>query len=324
MKPRSIQVGQTVGLIAPASPLDGREQIDIVIETVASLGFKVKPGRSLYARHGYLAGTDEERAADLNAMFADPEVDGIMVLRGGYGSSRLLPLVDFDVIRQHPKVICGYSDLTALLNGITQKTGLITFHGPIANQAFTPYSLAEFKKVLYSSTPDMLIGALPPFATGKGQVDRLNRITTLTPGKARGRLVGGNLTLLTHLIGTPYMPDLAGKILFLEDVNEAVYRIDRMLTQLWLGGYLAEIEGIVLGKFTDCGPSHSLVTGFTLMEVLRERCEMFGIPVVHGLMIGHVPDMTTVPIGCLAELDADNGLLKLLESPCINAETARR
>jgi muramoyltetrapeptide carboxypeptidase len=310
IKPARLQPGQTIGLIAPASPVDDDELVHAAIETVASLGFQVKPGRHLFARHGYLAGSDAQRAADLNAMFGDPSIDAIMVLRGGYGSSRLLPALDYELMHRNPKVFMGYSDLTTVLNAITAQTGLVTFHGPIMHYTFTEYTLGELDKVLFTPQAPVVIGAPPPFAPQPGRVERTNRVTTIVGGKARGRLVGGNLTLLTHLLGTPYAPDFAGKILFLEDVREEIYRIDRMLTQLWLAGAFAQAAGVALGKFTEYGQ----VRGFTLAEVLAERCRAQPVPAVRGLMIGHVADMTVIPIGCEAELDADAGTLTLLET----------
>jgi len=315
IKPPRLMPGQTIGLVAPSSAFDDPEEIRAAQETIESLGFRVKLGQHVFRRHGYLAGTDEERAADLNAMFADPAIDGIFALRGGYGSSRLLPYLAYPQIQQAPKVLLGYSDITALLLAIHVKTGLVTFHGPIANQRFTPYALAEFRKVLCSPDKGGQVGAPPPFSTQPGQVERVNRVTTIVAGKVHGALVGGNLTLLTHLLGTPYAPDLRGKILFLEDVGETVYRVDRMLTQLWLSGELAQVAGIVFGKFTDCKPAYSSAASLPLSDVLEERCRALGIPSMRGLMIGHIDDQTTLPIGCQVELDAAAGALTLVETP---------
>jgi muramoyltetrapeptide carboxypeptidase len=314
LKPARLAAGQTLGVVAPAAPLEEPELIQASLETVASLGFKVKPGARLFDHHGYFAGVDEARAADLNAMFADPEISGIITLRGGYGASRLLPFLDYELIQHNPKVLVGYSDITALLNGIHACTGLVTFHGPVADQAFTPYTLAEFKKVLFEGRGRCWLGAAPPFSNGEGLVERHNRVVTLQPGIARGRLFGGNLSLVSHLVGTPYLPDLAGAILFLEDVNEAVYRLDRMLVQLRLSGILEKVSGLVFGKFTACLPSAGAAWQFTLFEVLLEFSLQVGVPAVSGLMIGHLPDQATLPLGCLAELDADAGTLKLLEA----------
>ena len=302
IKPPRLRPGQTVGLVAPAGYPKEAARIDAAVARIAALGFVVRPGRFLGARHGYFAGTDAERAADLNEMFADGEIAGIFTLRGGYGSSRLLPLLDYAAIRRHPKFLCGYSDITAILNTITQRTGLVTFHGPIADQPFTPYAVAELEKIAFS--PKSPLSLAQP-----GETEPPNGVTTLVQGKARGRLVGGNLTMLTHLLGTPYMPDLGGAILFLEDVHEAVYRIDRLLTQLWLSGRLAQVAGILFGHFTEGGEAGAV----SLDSVLRERCVGLGVPALRGLMIGHIADKATLPLGCLVELDADGQTLTLLE-----------
>ncbi len=314
LKPHRLMPGQLIGIAAPASPPNEPESIRFGIETVESMGFRVKPAAHLFDRSGYLAGDDATRAADLNALFADESVDAIFCVRGGYGSSRLLPLLDYDAIRSNPKVLLGYSDITALLLSIYHKTGLVTFHGPIAGQTFSPYTLAEFKKVLLAPQPPVLIAAPPPFERGEGRVEKENRITRLVPGKVQGRLLGGNLSLVSHLIGTPYMPDLSGAILFLEDVSEAIYSVDRMLTQLWLSGDLQKVAGIAFGKFSELRSSEWLQNRL-LEDVLAERARALHIPAVMGLMIGHVGDQTTVPLGCLAELDASTGTLALLEEP---------
>jgi len=277
------------------------------------LGYRVKPGKNLFQRNAYLAGSDEQRASDLNEMFEDNEVHAIIAQSGGYGSSRILPMLDFKTIQKHPKILMGYSDITALLNGIHVQTGLVTFHGPVANQTFTSYTLTEFKKVLTDVEDCPLLGAPPKCETSEGQVERKNRITRFGAGKVRGRLIGGNLSLMAHLSGTPYSPDYDRAILFLEDVGEATYVLDRYLTQLWLTGNLGKVAGVVFGKFTDCTTSASWAWQFSVEEVLRNRCHVAGIPALRGLMIGHIDDQTIIPIGCHAEMDIDAGTLKLLE-----------
>jgi len=300
-------------MVAPSAAPNEPERIRFAIDTVESLGFKVKPGAHLYDRDGYLAGADAARAADLNAMFADDGVDAIWCVRGGYGASRILPALDYALMQQKPKALIGYSDITALHMAIHRHAGLVTFHGPVAFRAFTPYSLGELKRVLWTGETPVRLGGPPPFDRTEGRVDWENRVATLVPGKARGRLLGGNLCLMSHLCGTPYFPDLRGAILFLEDVEEAYYRIDRMLTQLWLSGALAGVAGVAFGKFTSCDPSPFFLQNRPLEDILAERCRALGVPAVSGIMLGHIEDQTTLPVGCLAELDADEGTLTLLE-----------
>lgn len=310
VRPQKLRAGMTVGLVNPASNVWEDRDIEYAADIVRSLGFKVKAGDHLFRRNQYLAGTDVERAADVNSMFADDSVDAIFCLRGGYGSLRILPLLDYGVIGANPKILLGYSDITALLNAIHHKTGLVTFHGPIAAQDFTDYTLGEFRRVLMRPEPPAPLGAPPPFEAAPGRARRKNRISRFRGGRARGRLLGGNLSLLCKLLGTPFEPDFRGRILFLEDVEEAPYRIDGMLTQLWLAGKLQQVAGIAFGKFTDADTDENT---FSVEQVLRDRCAELDIPVVRGLMIGHVPDQTVVPVGALAELDGDQGTLTLLE-----------
>lgn len=313
LRPKKLQQGSTIAIVAPATNAWEDEDIRYAIEIVESLGFKTKPGKHLFDRHGYLAGQDADRAADLMRMFTDPDVDGIFCLRGGYGSPRILSMLDYQQIAKHPKFIMGYSDITALLNAIHAQTGLITFHGPIARQGYSDYTLAEFQKVAHGQATPYSIGAPPPFEAKPGKVQSDHRITTIQQGKARGHLVGGNLTLFTDLLGTLYLPDLKGAILFLEDVNEQPYRIDAMLTQMWNGGHLQQCAGIVLAKFTDCKPENP--PSMPLEAIFKDRIKPLGIPCYRGMLSGHVSDQTVVPIGCQAEIDADAGTLTLVTSP---------
>jgi muramoyltetrapeptide carboxypeptidase len=310
-KPRRLAKGDTVGLIAPASNAGEDESIRFTVDLVQSLGFHVKEGKYLYRRNQYLAGTDQERAEDVNTMFDDDEVDAIFCTRGGYGTPRILPYLDYDLIANNPKVFLGFSDNTAILAAMHVKSRLIGFHGPNMGQNLSDYTLAEFKKVLVNPSPTAYIGQAPAIESREGFVERTNRITRITGGIATGHLVGGNLSLVATLIGTPYEPDFRGSILFLEDTNEAPYRIDRMLTQLWLAGKLQQAAGIAFGKFTKADDEGNT---FSIEEVIRMRCEPLGIPVIRGLMIGHVQDKTVVPIGLPAKLDADAGTLQLLEA----------
>ncbi len=311
LRPKRLEKGQTIGLIAPASNALENEEIQFAAEVIQSLGFQVKMGEHLFQRTNYLAGNDHNRASDLNAMFADPTVHGIFALRGGYGSPRILPLLDYRAIAANPKVFMGFSDITALLAAIQQQAQLVTFHGPIAKQNFSEYTLAQFKAVLMEPQPNTVLGAPPPFEAGEGRAERENRLTRIYPGKARGRLIGGNLSILVKLIGTPYEPDYKGKILCMEEVHEEPYRIDGMLTHLWLAGRLQQLAGIVFGKFTECVSEGG--NSFSLEEIFQERCAELKIPALRGLMMGHVEDQTVLPIGMEAELDVEAGTLTLLE-----------
>lgn len=311
IRPPRLRQGMTVGLVSPASNVPEDEDIAFAMDVVRSLGFAVKPAEHLYQRNQYLAGTDQQRAADLNAMFADREVDAIFCLRGGYGSSRLLPLLDYRLIADRPKVLMGYSDITALHCAISLRSGLVTFHGPIAGDNFTDYSYAQFRQTLVEGRAGQPLAAPPPFEDpGPGRVEKENRLTVLHPGTAEGPLLGGNLSLLCHLMGTPWEPDFNGRLLFLEDVHEAPYRVDRMLTQLRLAGALERVAGIVFGKFTEA-ESHK--NSFSMEQVLRERSAGLGVPVLRGLMIGHVEDQAVIPLGVRARLDTDTATLTLLE-----------
>jgi muramoyltetrapeptide carboxypeptidase len=312
LKPRRLAPGDTVGMVLPATLAFEASTLDAGREQLEALGFRVKPGAHVRARHGYFAGTDRERAADLVDLFADDEVQGIICFSGGWGSPRLLPFLDFERIRRHPKVFVGFSDITALLNAIHQETGLVTFHGPMAGSNLRPWTVEQLRRAVQSTAP-LGTFANPPKEEDE-LINRAYRPVALRGGKARGRLVGGNLTLLTSLMGTPWEVDTAGAILLLEDTDEALYRIDRMLTQLALGGKLDGVAGVVFGFCSDCpadGPS------FSLEEILRDRLEPLGVPVLQGLAFGHIPKMLTLPIGLPATLDADAGTLTFDEAAVV-------
>ena len=311
VKPKRLRPGMTVGLVTPASNVPEDQDLHAAMDLVRSLGFLVKPSLNLFSRTQYLAGTDKERADDLNAMFADPDIDAIFCVRGGYGSGRLLRYLDYDMIAANPKVIMGYSDITALLNAIYLRTGLVTFHGPIAGGNFSDYTYSQYKKVLIEPASSTRIGEPPEFETSPGVVERDNRLTSIVSGVAEGHLIGGNLSLMVTLLGTPFEPNFAGAILFLEDVSEPPYSVDRMLTHLWMAGKLEQVAGIVLGKFSDDGYDSNT---FSMEEVLRSRLEPLGIPALRGAMIGHIEDKTVVPLGIRARLDVDAGSLTLLEA----------
>lgn len=309
-KPKRLKAGDTVGLFAPAGTTLENEDIRFAVDVLESFQFKVKQGKNLYKRWGYLAGSDEERAADINDLFTDDAVDGLITLRGGYGTQRLLPFLNYEAIAKNPKVMMGYSDITALLTAVHQRCNMVTFHGPIARQSYSDYTLAEMKKIVFDGFSGD-VGTPPPFEPREGDAERANRLVTIVGGKARGPLIGGNLSLVCSLMGTPYEPDFRGKIVFLEDVGEEPYRLDRMITHLWLTGKLDQAAGFVLGKFTNADIEGN---SLSLEQIFEHRFKLTGKPCLRGSMIGHVRDQTTLPLGIEAELDAGAGVLKTLAS----------
>ena len=308
-KPARLKKGDTVGLIAPAGAVFQRSEITLVTDTLAALGLRWKPGAHLTARNGYLAGKDAERADDLNAMFADDGVDAVMAVRGGWGCNRILPLLDYASIARHPKILIGYSDITTLLLALQARTGLVTFHGPVGSSTWNRFTVDYFTRVLFNAEAVTMKNPQDP---GDSLIRTKDRVETITPGTARGRLLGGNLTLVASMIGTEYLPSWDGAILFLEDDGEYIYRIDRMLTQLSLAGILRRLAGVVIGKFTNCGPGEGYGS-LTLEDLFADHVRPLGIPAWSGAMIGHLEDKFTVPLGIGAEIDAGAGTIRLLE-----------
>lgn len=309
-KPPRLRPGDTVGLIEPAGFTDDAFDLALVKETIAAMGLVPKPAPHLLARYGYLAGRDDARAADVNAMFADKDVRAVFAVRGGWGCARILPYLDFDRIRANPKLLIGFSDITALHMALAARAGFTTIHGPNAASSWGALSWESFRSLAFE-------GATPlyrnPVSTDDRLVPQSGRIRTFRSGKASGRLLGGNLTVLAALMGTPYLPDFTGAILFIEDVDEAEYRIDRMLTQLSLAGVLDRVAGVVFGQCTDCrarGPSYG---GFTLSEVLDQHLSPRRIPSFQGALFGHVANQFSLPVGINAEIDADAGTIRILE-----------
>lgn len=308
LKPKRLRPGDTIGVIAPASP--GEREIALAgVRWLEEQGYQVELGASFYQETGYLAGTDSLRAADINTMFALPGVDGIVCLRGGYGSMRLLEKIDYELIQAHPKVFVGYSDITALHISISQRTGLITFHGPMVasdmGKCLSNYTQEHFwRAVSYAEPLDILVN--PPLAAPP---------VSIASGKAEGRLAGGNLSLVASTLGTPYEIDTKDKILFLEEVGEAPYRIDRMLTQLLLAGKLQAAAGIVFDVCAGCDRGDN-EPDFTVEEVLRDRLSNLHKPVIAHLYFGHTPDKVTLPIGVQASLESgiETGGLSITES----------
>lgn len=307
--PVALNKGDTVGLVCPSKAVDEKAEIQVAQEALQALGFKVKLGKHLTARRGHLAGTDIERASDINNMFADKDIKAIICLSGGSGAARILPLLNYPLIRDNPKVLLGFSDITALHNAIQAQTSLVTFHGPNATASWNTFNVDQFQRVFFERE---LMNYQNVRLAEDDLVQRQNRIITISSGKARGELIGGNLTVLTALAGSPYLPDFSGKILFLEDVEEAPYRIDRMLSTLKLMGALDKIAGFMFGACVDCRP----IGGYgwlTMEEIFNDHIKPLNIPAYRGAMIGHIRQQFIVPIGGKIEMDADAGSFRLLE-----------
>jgi muramoyltetrapeptide carboxypeptidase len=310
IKPAKLRKGDRLALITPGSYIS-EEELQDSVKNLSDLGFEVTFSKRLILQNGYFAGTDKERAADLMEMFEREDVKGIVCARGGYGCARVLPLLDYDLIKKNAKVLIGYSDVTALLYGIYQKSGLVTFHGPVATSTFNEYSVNNFEKVLMFPESKALFQN-----STSGEDENNYGVTTIMEGNRKGRLIGGNLSIMVSLIGTKYDVDYSNKIIFIEEVGEEPYRIDRMLTQMIESGKFKHASGVMLGVFKDCeqkekDPSYG--KSFTLMEVLEDRLSSLKIPVVYGMSFGHVKDKFTIPFGVLAELDSENQNFTLLE-----------
>lgn len=308
--PPRLGPGARIALVAPAGPLLELDDLARGRELCLALGWEPRVAPHAGRRYGYLAGTDEERLADLNAALADPAADAVWCLRGGYGMTRILDRVDFSAAAHRPKPIIGYSDITALLNAVTESTGVVTFHGPVARHGLSAFSRRHLERTLTQPVAPGRLDRIPP---PEGVlVPEEHRIVPLCDGVAEGPLIGGNLTLLQCLIGTRYFPATAGAILFLEDVGEDLYAVDRMLAHLRMAGHLARLAGVAVGRFTELQRS----TGdgaLGLDEVLLTYFGPLKIPVARGFPIGHIDDQWTLPLGVRARLDAGAGNLEVLE-----------
>ena len=287
--PPLLTAGARVALLSPAGPIRDDAELERAKANVRRFGWEPVVAQNARAGDGYLAGSDEQRARDLNDAIVDKAIDAIWCLRGGYGAMRILETIDYQTLARQPKALIGYSDVTALHAAFGRLANLVTFHGPTARQNLPPFSAASLKCAL---------------VTGENPCGEMPKATTVVSGRARGTLVGGNLALLTALVGTPYAPDYSGAIVVIEDVNEAHYRIDRMLTHLRLAGAFASCAGIVFGRFTDI-PKEFGDDVWTLPRVLADAAKHAGVPCVAGAPFGHTDEQWTLPIGAKADLDAD-------------------
>ncbi len=294
IKPRRLEPGDTIGVIAPAGPV-AQEEIQPTIDLLYKKGYRIREAPNLFNRKGYLAGHDYARLDDLHSMFSDNGIKAIFCARGGYGSIRILDKIDYDLILDNPKIIVGYSDITALLFAIFQRTGLVTFHGPMLRDLAQDggNNLGDFLELSSSDTP---------------RIYDLSGGMVLNKGKARGMVLGGNLSIISSLMGTPFMPMMKGAILFIEDRCESLYRIDRMLSQLRQGGIIGGLSGLIAGRFVDCGDISDI------NELLKDITSGIDIPLINGLLVGHDRENRTIPIGIHAELDTEDMTLSFLET----------
>lgn len=316
IRPRALKAGDTVGLITPATYVPDPDRLALAERTIKYFGLRMKMGKNAGKRMNDYRTSIEERLDDLHAMFSDKTVDAVFAIRGGYGSMHLLDRIDYDLIRRNPKIFLGYSDITAMHLAINKQAKLVTFHGPITLSRFTDYTQKYFRKALFETQP---IGTVtnPPESN---ELRPSHPLRTIRPGIATGLLTGGNLTLISNTMGTPYEIETRGRILFLEDVDEEPYSIDRMLTHLRLAGKFDGVAGVIFGECQDCRPKDykpSATIPYGLGEVLDNILGGLKVPVLYGLTIGHTDDQLTLPLGVSATLNATNGTLEIKEAGVI-------
>lgn len=310
LKPKHLIKGDLIGLISPASTPDNLEKINEAVRYFEKLGYRVLVGKNVGKIRGYLAGTDEERLEDLHSMFLNKDVKAIFCVRGGYGSIRFIDRINFSIIKKNPKIFVGYSDITALQLAIFHKTGLITFAGPMAAVDFAgevdPFTEENFWKMVTSNKP-----------FGKFKNPQGEKISCLKKGKAKGRLLGGNLSLICSLLGTPFIPRFNNSILFMEEIEEKPYRIDRFFAQMKLAKIFDVVSGIILCNFTDCEENDPLKKSLSLNEVVYDYFSNLSKPVAYNLIHGHIKSKNTIPVGAMASVDCNKGIVEIIES-CVS------
>ena len=310
IKPPRLREGDLIGLIAP-SGYTSDAAIAKAVARIESLGFKVALGQHLREVHGNYAGTVEQRLADLHGMFGDPDIKALWCIRGGSGAISLLNRIDYALVRAHPKILLGYSDITALHLALLRHAGLVTFHGPVASSTPSNYATEHMLAVLMDPAPSYTIPMAMENARRAAEEPHY-AIRTVHQGVASGRLLGGNLSMVAALAGTPYAADFRDSLLYLEEVNEAPYRIDRWMTQLDLAVGFNQAAGVIVGICDNCGPGHEDVS-LTLDETLDVHLQPLHIPAVTGYSIGHIRNQFTLPVGVRATLDTARQTITLLE-----------
>ena len=326
--PKALAPGDTIEIVAPAKYLD-KERVTLATKRLEEMGFKVRLPKNLFRKQGFLGGSDEERATELMAAFADPEVAAIMPGTGGYGTTRILDKLDYDAIRKNPKILVGFSDITGLHIAINQQTGLVTFHSPLpewglgVDKNLSPFAAKWFwRAILAKDYQGSKVGytifthpSVPPGPDDASLFEDVPPPVTMRGGKAHGRLIGGNLSVLHAMMGTPYEIQTDGKLLFLEDVGEAPYRVDRMLSTLRLAGKFDHVRGVILGQFSARKEEAKWDDDESIDDVLTDYFGKLNVPVLNRFPVGHVRYNATLPVGAIAELDADAQTLRLLENP---------
>lgn len=307
IKPKKLQKGDLIGVISPASTPDDLSKIENGVKYLEKLGYRVAVGKNVGKERGYLAGEDSERLEDFHTMFSDKEVKAVFTLRGGYGSTRLLDKVNYNLIRQNPKIFVGYSDINALQLAILKMSGLVTFVGPMVATDFSG-AIDKFAEEIFWNvlTSTKKIGKLTN--------PHNEKFFILCKGRGEGRIVGGNLSILTSLLGTEYFPNFKDSILILEEVNEAPYRIDRMLNQLKLARVFRQSKGVLLGRFVDCYETDSSKKTLSLNEVISDYFTTLKKPVIYNVKHGHVSDTITIPLGVKCKINSSRGFIEILES----------
>ena len=311
IRPKRLNKGDLIGLVTPGSSVS-EEELAECISKLEGQGFRTTYNDTVLSEYGYFAGPDQERAEELMEMFAREDVDAIWCVRGGYGSIRILDLLDYEVIRHNPKVLIGYSDITAILTAIYQKSGLVTYHGPVGTSDFNGFSRKSIRKVLMYPGETYKFPYKREKETGENpEFDRY----TISGGEAEGELIGGNVSVLDSIIGTRFEPDFENKLVYLEDVGEKTYRVDKMIFHLLSGTNLKQAAGIVMGIFSDCNVNEA--PSLSLRTALDDLLKPLGIPVSYGLSFGHIKRMVTIPTGIRAIMDADKNTFRLLEPAVI-------
>lgn len=311
LKPKRLKKGSVIGIAAPATFVPNPDDVEKAIEVIKYYGFEYTLGSTYNTiSSGYKTKEPQIRAKELNEMFSNKNIDGIICIRGGYGSSQILEYLDYGIIKNNPKFFLGYSDITALHLSIYKNTGLITFHGPILLSKFKDYTANYLEKILWSDYREIILKNPPE----KDGIRDLYPVRIINDGIAEGRLLGGNLSLITSLIGTNYLPDFKNSILYLEEVGESPYRIDRMLNQMKMAGLLSDLKGVIIGRCNDCNTNSNQTWDLSLGEVIDFYIKPLGIPAMYGLMFGHTDEQFTLPNGCLAEIDTGSKSIKLKEN----------